>query len=158
MFLSILRASQSVLIKILICLFNVIGVKHLPVSGACQTSARRSLWSDTPGRLPTRWRSGSEQCKSCWLGKKYSYQWFWWLFSGRGEVPARDSERRAKPDQALPAATRRPEQLERNFKVRLLRVQRDESGGRGCFLKRGGTCQNTSAEKQGGFQPPLKPN
>ena len=52
------------------------------------------------------------------------------------------------------SATRGPKQLEWDFKVRLLWLQRDKSGGRGCILQRGGTRQNTSAEKQGDFQPP----
>ena len=45
-------------------------------------------------------------------------------------------------------AKRRPKQLEWNFKVRLLRLQRNKSWRR-CFRQRGGTRQSSSAEKQG---------
>ena len=160
-----------------------------------------------------------------WWWSLYSTTWWW---SGRGEVPARNFERRTKSYQALPTggkiftkicggknlilsnyfpmfsghgklnidtaeynqvprtsvlvlqplwsflffkaalqhlvnrtqneiwrsfflATRRSEQLERDAKVRILRLQRNKSRGWGRFLQRGGKRQNTSAEKQGGW-------
>ena len=53
------------------------------------------------------------------------------------------------------AATRGPKQLERDVKMRVLRLERDQSGGRGRLLQRGGARQNTPAEKQGDSQTQL---
>ena len=52
-------------------------------------------------------------------------------------------------------ATRGSKQLERDVKVRLLRLQRDKSRRRGCILQRGRARQNTPAEKQGDSQTQL---
>ena len=53
------------------------------------------------------------------------------------------------------AATRGSKQLERDVKVRLLRLERDKSRGRGRILQRGRARQNTPAEKQGDSQTQL---